>query len=118
MTHKRKVFLIASSVFFLLFALVDLKNHLRNGALYIINDDLFDKIKFYMNLPGYFIGFLVIILVYHNIHNYDSYVLEAVTLVFSSVLYGWITSIISHKFISTRRQSKNNSTGGLTSRSS
>ena len=103
--------MIASFCFLLCFVIVDLKNYLKNGAPFIVNDDIFDKLKFYLNLPGEMVGFLIIIIVYQNIHNYDFYAIETISFISSSILYGWITSIILRRFIGTQKKLGKTSTG-------
>lgn len=94
MIQKHKIFLITFWGFLTFFALVDLKNYLNNGASFVVSEDIFDKLKSYLEFPGMVAGFLVVMIVYQNIHNYDFYVLEAVSITTSSMLYGWIMSLV------------------------
>jgi len=98
MISKRSIFLITAIAVALFFIAIDLRNHLINGASFVVNDDILDKIKFYLNIPGFVIGFLFIMVIYQNIHNYNYYVIETVSIISSSLIYGWIASIIVIKF--------------------
>lgn len=81
----------------ILFTCIDLKNIISNGAAFTVNDDIFDKFKFYATIPGYVPAFLIIFIVYQNIHNYNFYVIELITLLCSSILYGWIIAYVVTK---------------------
>ena len=95
--QRRRIFLVTSLLFSAAFAAVDLKNYLLTGAPFVINDDLLDKFKICATLPGVIPAGAVVLLVYQNVHTYNFYVIECITILSSSLLYGWIVSLIVQK---------------------
>lgn len=98
MTQQRKSLLIYSACFLAVFLIIDFKNYISNGAVFIVTGDIIDQFKHYATLPGTILAFIVLIVVYQNIHNYDFVVLEGITLISSSILYGWIVSVIKNRY--------------------
>jgi hypothetical protein len=98
MTQHKKTFLIASGSFLVFFALVAFKDFLVNGAFYIVSGDVLDGIDYYLIMPGSFLAFLLNIIVYQNIHDYNPYTVLLLGSIFSSFFYGWIVSIIIMKW--------------------
>ena len=99
---KHRVFLIVFSLLMVVFVMIDLKNAIQNGAPFVINNDVLDRLKNYATIPGSFLSSLVILVIYQNVHSYDYYVMESIALLSSSALYGWIVSIIFSRTISKR----------------
>ena len=60
----------------------------------MVSGDLLDRAKFYSSVPGAIPAFALILLVYRNIHNYNYWVSETATLLFSSVFYGFALSCL------------------------
>ena len=102
MKTNKKWFLIGALLYAIFFLGVDLKNLNSNGAFFIVNEDFMDKLKFYSELPGFIPSFVLILIIYQNIHNYDSYVLESFMLLFNSIIYGLIAWYIKNKINSWR----------------
>jgi len=119
MNSKFRVFLISSICFIIFFLVIDLKNYYTNGASFVVTGDIFDTLKHYLTIPGSIPSFIVILIVYNNIHNYNYIVMESVTLLSSSILYGFVISLFirNRKKVSNENKSTNSS-GGLTSGSS
>lgn len=94
MNRYRKHFFIAAIVYILFSVLIDLRNYLVNGEIFIVNGDILDSLHFYLNIPGRIISFILIFIVYQNIHNYDFYFLWASSLLFNSLLYGFLVYLL------------------------
>lgn len=103
--HKKHFFI--SSLFIFLFLIsIDLKNYFMNGDIFITNGDFLDSISSIIEIPGVIISSTIVLIVYSNIHNYNSYVLWVSSIVFNTIFYGLIfyflfpmvLNIIKNKF--------------------
>ncbi len=94
MKNKRVIVIIVASFFLVSFLLIDLKNYYYYGAPYITSDDTLDHVKSYLTTPGMIVSFIIVLLIYRNIHDYNYYVVETVALLTSSILYGWLAAIL------------------------
>jgi hypothetical protein len=91
MKRKKKYFILPVLLFLLVYFLVHLKNYFQVGYFYtVIKDDIFDKFFYYLEMPGSIPGFLLVILIYQNVHNYNDCVAEILITVFNCLFYGFI----------------------------
>lgn len=102
---NRKHFFIGAVAYILFSLLIDLRNYLVNGEIFIVSGDILDSIHFYSSIPGFIPSFILILIIYQNIHNYDYYFLWTSSLLFNSLFYGillyllipYIKKIVRHK---------------------
>jgi hypothetical protein len=107
MKGNRKHFFIAALVYILFSLVIDLRNYLVNGEIFIESGDILDSINYYSSIPGFIPSFILILIIYQNIHNYDYYFLWTSSLLFNSLFYGilvyffipYIKKLIRHKNI-------------------
>jgi hypothetical protein len=90
MKRDKKYFIIAATIFLILSLIIDLRNYMANGAIFVINGDIYDTVKFYLGLPGLTLSNIIILIIYQNIHNYSFYFMWSLALLLNSIIYGYL----------------------------
>ena len=88
MRRNKRYFFIPAIIVLLFLLLIDLKNYLLNGEIFITQGDFFDSISSFIEFPGTLLVTLIVLIVYKNIHNYDFYFMWALALVLNTLFYG------------------------------
>ncbi len=95
---KRMV--LVATIYLLVYVAIHLKNYLQVGELFgIIKGDNFDKAFQFISIPGFIPTFMLIVLIFQNIHNYPSWFLEIFTFIFNCLFYGYVFGRCSLKFV-------------------
>jgi hypothetical protein len=90
------------------FLAYDAWNWIRRGTYFIVGGGPLDAAMYWASMPGLFVGGLVVIVVYGNVHNYNLYVAHAVELATNSLFYGclfWGLWCLARSFIRRRPES-------------
>ena len=91
--------LIAAGIFILVYVAIHLKNYFQVGYLFaVVNGDPFDSAFQLISIPGYIPTFILIIVIFHNIHNYPLWFLEVFSLIFNCIIYGYSFGRISARY--------------------
>jgi len=90
---------LIASIYLLIYIAIHMKNYFQVGELFeVIKGDSFDKAFQFISIPGFIPTFLLIVLVFQNIHNYPTWFLELFSLVFNCLFYGYVFGRCSLKF--------------------
>jgi hypothetical protein len=81
--------LLASAICSLLFFAYDVWNWIRYASILICGDGPLDAAMHWVATPGRFLAAFVVLVLYRNVHNYNSYVFEIVQVLANSLLYGF-----------------------------
>jgi|GEM_PF-3878662 len=94
MTPRLRIFLIVSICFSIFCVFIDLKNYLENEDFFVVSEDIFDKLKFYLSYPGMLPTSAVVLIIYKsNFNGVNPYVLEGLLIIFNSIIYGALAAL-------------------------
>jgi|GEM_PF-4190511 len=83
--------LIAASCFLFIYLAMHLKNYLLVGLpLFVVKGDVFDQIFQMISFPGQIPAYILILIVFRNIHNYPMWFSESLSLICNCLFYGYV----------------------------
>ncbi len=83
--------LIAASCFLFIYLVIHLKNYILVGLpLFVVKGDIFDQIFQTINFPGQIPVYIIILIVFRNIHNYPMWFSEGFSLIGNCLFYGYM----------------------------
>jgi hypothetical protein len=94
-----KRILIAASFYLTFYIAIQQKNYVQVGEVFgVIKGDDFDYIFRFLSLPGFIPTFLMIVIIFQNIHDFPWWFLEFFSLIFNCIFYGYMIPLIANKF--------------------